>query len=102
MALAGGNGMFAAVDHPGVELASVRKALMLGFARDYYSNRPQMQAKKCGPGKEPHQKVVSSSFSWTRPAAKRLRAAPNHPNSNSEFGGATIDSFGQLARRIDR
>jgi hypothetical protein len=57
MALAGGNGMFAAVDHPGVELASVRKALMLGFARDYYSNRPQMQAKKCGLQKKPHQKI---------------------------------------------
>ena len=56
MVLAGGNGMFAAVDHPGVELASVRKALMLGFARDYYSNRPQMQAKKCGLQKKPHQK----------------------------------------------
>jgi len=72
MALAGGNGMFAAVDHPGVELASVRKALMLGFARDYYSNRPQMQAKKCGPQKKPHQK----SFEFQLQLASCNRETP--------------------------
>ena len=78
MALAGGNGMFAAVDHPGVELASVRKALMLGFARDYYSNRPQMQAKKCGPQKKPHQKSFEFQLQLALVASRNFVVMAGH------------------------